>query len=78
MSELRALHAYFVHCVESSDKVGFSLRDGREFLGRVVESGGGPAGSGMAPGEVILPGVFGRRDHDGRDGLGGSGETASL
>ncbi|MEU9338877.1 hypothetical protein AB0D49_37965 [Streptomyces sp. NPDC048290] len=38
MSELLTLHGYFVRCVARSDKVGFSLRDGREFLGWVTEA----------------------------------------
>ncbi|GAA2262468.1 hypothetical protein GCM10010232_62600 [Streptomyces amakusaensis] len=55
MSELLALHDYFVRCVERSDKVGFSLRDGREFLGWVVEAEEGRILVSWAPGPFDDP-----------------------
>ncbi|MEU0988273.1 hypothetical protein [Streptomyces sp. NPDC005953] len=55
MSELLALHGYFIRCVERSDKVGFSLRDGREFLGWVVEVEEGRILVSWAPGPFDDP-----------------------
>jgi hypothetical protein len=69
VSELLALHGYFVRCVARSDKVGFSLRDGREFLGWVVEAEEGRILVSWAPGPFDDP----VGDGDGERGDDGEG-----
>ncbi|GGZ28020.1 hypothetical protein GCM10010387_21780 [Streptomyces inusitatus] len=64
MSELLSFQSYFARCSERSDKVGFSLRDGREFLGWVVEVEESRILVSWAPGPFDDP----VDDGDGEDG----------
>ncbi|MFI9329960.1 hypothetical protein ACIGZJ_20735 [Kitasatospora sp. NPDC052868] len=75
MSDSRALREFLDHCLDSAEKVGFSLADGRDFLGWVAEVEDGrilaawaPSPFAPEPGEewlpitAILPGTAARYD----------------